>query len=659
MSATTVLLNGEDLTPEDVLAVARGRARVAVSAEAMHKVARCRAVVDKLLEARAVVYGLTTGFGSLRDILIPPEHVRQLQQNLIRSHSCGVGPPAPEDVVRAMLVARANTLVKGFSGVRPVLIETLVGMLNAGVFPVVPMKGSLGASGDLAPLSHLALVLMGEGEAFRPDGQRVSGGEAMRGAGIPPVVLEAKEGLALNNGTQFMTAIGVLALLDAEQLARASARACALSLEAIKGVPRSLDPRLHAVRPHPGQSAVARIIREQIDGSEILALPVNTARVHTARTFLGEAETVLAREKSERCLTAAEGIHQLRADLADLLGSLPERIFPFGKKKIPNPKSEQKTDGSSFRIWDFGFGIWGFEPDEEEVRRAAGARVLSRYVLAAQGIYEQVLSGALPASAVAARGHLEQALQQLQGAVPSFVPVQDDYSFRCAPQVIGPALDTFAHVRSVLTCELNSATDNPLIFPPDGPKDCDAYSRSLTVAACKRAVVSGGNFHGEPVAIALDQASIALAEVGNISERRTFHLVSRHTSNGLPPFLVRDVGLRSGLMLAQYTAAALVSENKTLSHPASVDSIPTCEDAEDHVSMGAYAARKFAEVVENVRRVLAVELICAAQGVELRQPARPSPANRALLAQLRCVCPPLTDDRPLGPDIERVSALLH
>jgi histidine ammonia-lyase len=628
----TILLNGEDLTPEDVLAIARRRAVVAIAEDAMHRVARCRAVVDKLLEARAVVYGLTTGFGSLRDILIPPEHVRQLQQNLIRSHSCGVGPPAPQDVVRAMLVARANTLVKGFSGVRPLLIETLVRMLNAGVFPVVPMQGSVGASGDLAPLSHLALVLMGEGEAFLPDGQRVPGGEAMRAAGISPVVLEAKEGLALNNGTQFMTAIGVLALLDAEQLTRASARACALGLEALKGVSRSLDPRLHAARPHPGQSAVARLIRKQLEGSEILALPVNTARVRTARTFLGEAEAILGREKSERCLTAAEGIHQLRVDLADLLGSLRERI------------DHEVSLGDGDR--------------DEEVHRAAGARVLTRYVLAAQGIYEQVLSGALPASAVPARGHLEQALEQLQGAVPTFVPVQDDYSFRCAPQVIGPALDTLAYVREVLTRELNSATDNPLIFPPDGPDDLESYARALSVAACKRAVVSGGNFHGEPVAIALDQACLALAEVGNISERRTFHLVSRHLSNGLPPFLVRDVGLRSGLMLAQYTAAALASENKTLSHPASVDSIPTCEDAEDHVSMGAYAARKFAEVVENVRRILAIELICAAQGVELRQPARPSPANQALLAEIRAVCPALTEDRPIGSDIECVAARL-
>ncbi len=619
MAGTTVVLTGDDLTLEDVLGVARGGAAVTVAPEAMRRVARCRAVVDRLLEAGAVVYGLTTGFGSLRDVLIPPGLVTKLQQNLIRSHSCGVGEAAPEDVVRAMLVARANTLAKGFSGVRPVLVETLVAMLNRRVYPVVPLKGSVGASGDLAPLSHLALVVMGEGEAFH-GGRRLSGAVAMRAAGVAPVVLAAKEGLALNNGTQFMTAIGVLALLDAEHLARASARACALSLEAVKGVPRSLDPRLHAARPHPGQVEVARLIREQVAGSEILALPVNTARVHNAQTFLAEAETILSREKSERCLTAADGIRELRARLDGLLAALAGLVA-----QLPQHQDES----------------------EDEVRRRAAAAALARPVLTVQGIFEQVLSGALPPSAAGAREYLRRALEELQGAVPSFVPVQDDYSFRCAPQVIGPALDTFAHVRAVLTRELNAATDNPLIFPPDGDPP--------SVAACQRAVVSGGNFHGEPVAVALDQACIALAEVGNVSERRTFHLVSRHLSNGLPPFLVRDVGLQSGLMLAQYTAAALVSENKTLCHPASVDSIPTCEDAEDHVSMGAFAARKFAEVVANVRRVVAVELICAAQGVELRRPARPSPAGAALLEAVRAVCPPLTDDRPVGPDIERVA----
>jgi histidine ammonia-lyase len=588
-----------------------------------------------------VVYGLTTGFGSLRDVLIAPAKVRELQRNLIRSHSCGVGPAAPEDVVRAMLVLRANTLAKGHSGVRPVVVERLVQMLNRRVYPFVPLKGSVGASGDLAPLSHLALVLLGEGQAFL-DGQLVSGSQAMEAAGIPPVVLEAKEGLALNNGTQFMTAIGLLALADAEGLARTSILACALGLEAIKGVPHAFDDRIHSVRPHPGQSEVARVVRNQIHGSEILELPVNTARLRNAQTFLQAAEAILGGEDTERCLTAAQAIEELRRELGQLMGSLRERIEAELHARPP----VARLDGDL----------------EDEVRRRAGARIMERYVAAIQGIVEQVLSGALPATATEAREHLWRALDELHGTVPRFLPVQDDYSFRCAPQVIGPALDTFRWVREILTRELNAATDNPLIFPPrcdSAGLDLDRYRRSLTVSECQRSVVSGGNFHGEPVALALDQACIALAEVGSISERRTFHLVSRHLSNGLPPFLIRDVGLQSGLMITQYTAAALVSENKTLCHPASVDSIPTCEDAEDHVSMGAYAARKFAEVAENVSRIVAIELICGAQGVDLRAPAKPSQSNRALRDRIREVSPTVHQDRPLGPDIENVASLIR
>ena len=655
MPEGAVEINGNGLTLEQVAAVSRRFASVEVDPQAIIRVRRCRALVERLLNdaSKPVVYGLNTGFGSLRNILIEPDKVQELQRNLIRSHSCGVGPPASVEVVRAMMLLRANTIAKGYSGVRPVVVDTLLKMLNRRVHPVVPVKGSVGASGDLAPLSHLVLVMMGEGEALTAAGERIPGEQAMREADISPLELDAKEGLALNNGTQFMTAIGALAILDAEYLVRLCALTCGLSLEAIKGVSKAFDRRIHDARPHPGQQEIARLIAEQIEGSEILAIPVNTARLHNARKCLQEAEQHLAvlegkthRKQRDRDLwpAVADSTRQLITELDAKIHSFHGDIA----KELARPGRKSRVAG---------------DPDEK-ARQAADA-VFRNLRERPKGIYSQMAQVDLEHRVADtrdlidnARSLVRKAMDELDGVIPDFVPVQDDYSFRCTPQICGAAMDTLRHVRSVLTIELNSATDNPLIFPPHSASpsdDPDTYAQHLDISDCKAAVVSGGNFHGEPIAIALDHTCIALAEVGNVSERRTFHLTSGHLNNGLPSFLTRGVGLHSGLMIAQYTAAALVSENKTLSHPASVDSIPTCEDTEDHVSMGAFAARKLADVLDNVRYILAIELICATQGVEFRLPARTSQSNQAIMQAVRSICPRVEDDRPLSDDIESLT----
>jgi len=490
----TVQIDGESLTIENLVSVARNGETVELSSSARDRMIKSREVVESALREGRTVYGVNTGFGDLAQVSIDPQDVARLQVNLLRSHSAGVGSPFPVEIVRGMMLLRANALAKGYSGVRVVLVETLLQMLNKGVIPIVPEQGSVGSSGDLAPLSHMALVLIGEGSAqYR--GEVLEGAKAMSRARIPTPALEAKEGVALINGTQPMSAIGVLAVNDSMELMRNACIAASMSLEALRGTRVAYDERIHSVRAHRGQIDVARAMRSILLDSEINRSHANCGKV------------------------------------------------------------------------------------------------------------------------------------------------QDAYSLRCVPQVLGASLDTIRYVRGVMETEINSATDNPLVFPEDGR------------------VISGGNFHGQPVALAMDFLGIALSETANISERRVNRLVDPKLS-GLPAFLTTKSGLDSGLMIAQYTAAALVSENKVLSHPASVDSIPTSAEQEDHVSMGTIAARKARQILGNVKNVIAIEYMCSAQGIDLLSPLRPSEPIAQAMEVIRGVVPRLEDDRCLSEDIGKICKLI-
>ena len=492
------VLLGRAITLADLEQVAREGRRVELSRDARDKVKASRAAIDAIArggDGAPRVYGVNTGFGFLSETRISAQHVRELQQNLVRSHACGVGPDLGVAEVRAMILLRAQVLALGHSGVREEVIDLLLAMLNHGVHPRIPSQGSVGASGDLAPLAHLALVLTGEGEAIGEAGP-ISGGEALSRAGLRPVVLEAKEGLALINGTQYMAALGTLAVQESLRLCTAADIAGAMSLEANKGSSRPFDPRVISVRPHPGPLAVAQNLRALLRDSPIM-----------------------------------------------------------------------------------------------ESHRDCGR-------------------------------------------------VQDAYSFRCMPQVHGATRDALGWAADVLSREINSVTDNPLVFVDDGGE---------------AELISGGNFHGQPLALALDLAAMAIAELANISERRVEQLVNPALSSGLTPFLARNSGLHSGFMIAQVASASLVSANKVLAHPASVDSIPSSAGKEDHVSMGSVSARKLMQVVANVRRSIAIETITAAAGVDQRAPLLPSVGVRAALAEIRRVVPPFDDDRPLFKDIEAAS----
>jgi len=491
---TPIQIDGEHLSLGDLYRVVFEGAEAELSPAARERMAASRAVIERLAETESVVYGINTGFGKLASRRISHDEIRHLQLNLVRSHACGVGPPLSEPATRAMLALRANAIAKGFSGVRPIVADTLIAMLNHGVHPVVPSQGSVGASGDLAPLAHLAQVAIGEGEAvFR--GQRVSGAEAMREAGIAPLVLAAKEGLALLNGTQAMLALLVLALRAAEIAAETADVAVALSLDALRGSPTAYDARIAAVRPHPGQAITARNIARLNSGSEI--------------------------RESHR-----------------------------------SPLNDPR--------------------------------------------------------------------------------VQDPYSLRCAPQVHGAVRDALAHVQNTLAIEMNSATDNPLVFADTGE------------------VISGGNFHGQPLAMAADQMAIAITTLGGISERRVEQMTNPQTSQ-LPAFLVREAGLNSGFMILQVTAAALASEMKALSAPHSVDSIPTSANQEDYVSMGMGAARRLEPLLTNLQHILAIELLAACQGIDFLTPLRPGPETLKAYEIVRSLSARVDVDRSLAPDIEVVS----
>ncbi len=493
-----ITITGDSLTINEVLKVVRDGEKVLLSEESISRIKKSRSMVDKLLKESKVVYGITTGFGKFSDVKISCSQALQLQENLIKSHSAGVGKPLPIEVVKAMMLLRINALARGFSGVRLQTLQLLLDMLNNSVVPWVPEQGSVGASGDLIPLAHMVLAMLGKGRVYI-DGKLMDSKLALRKKGLAPIALESKEGLALINGTQMMAALGTLAVYDSLNIASAADIALSLSLEALKGILAAFDDDIYQLRPHPGHYKVVKNVQNITRGSKLV------------------------------------------------LYKQPDRV-------------------------------------------------------------------------------------------------QDAYSLRCAPQVHGASRDAIDHVKEIIQREINSVTDNPLLFPDKGK------------------VISGGNFHGQPLALGLDYLGMAVSELGNISERRVARLLDASLSNGLNMFLTKHGGLNSGYMIAQYAAASLVAENKVLSNPASTDSIPTCANQEDHVSFGSISARKARQIVENTELVLAIELITACQGIDLRadQPLRDlGHGSRIAYSIIRELIPPLQEDRILYSEIKKVKDLIH
>lgn len=679
-SKEPLFIDGESLTLEEVVAVARYRRRVRIAPKAENEICLCRAVIDVLLEGHEKIYGLTTGFGKLRDIAIPLEDVKQLQENLIRSHSCGVGDPFSEDVVRAAILLRANTLCRGHSGIRLETVRQLLNLLNDDILPYIPEKGSVGASGDLAPLSHLGLVLIGnEHGMFVPRENRPPDGRILyrpnkesfvpmpsadqleelaerEGWNFRPIELEAKEGLALNNGTQFMTAVAALAVYDAFFTIRYAEMAGAMSLESIRGVKDAYDDRLHELRNHEYQLESAQRVIAYCEGSQAIDLYFNTAHLNHAAIHLNEALEFHNHVTSE--------LTQEKIDIPDSLVKI--------RKNIENVKQQF---GTLLPMSDNGtvdqekIRDWANKPHRKQIQLFHD--LMNPVRQSAIDLIKTMEQEQYPttSSLPRLRSALVGALDQLNKVVPDTPIIQDDYSFRCFPQVLACGYSALWHVCRIVEVEINSATDNPLLFPPEPEEGFESftpleYAKWLRedpdrIQLCREGVIGGGNFHGEPIAIAMDYFSIAMAEVANIAERRIAHLVDDFHSRGLPPFLIESSGLNSGFMVPQYTAAALVSENKVLAHPASVDSIPTCANTEDHVSMGTISARKAAEIIENVRYVIAIEILAAFQGLNFRKPLEPGfPIRNVIEVLQEKGVKRFEDDRAPYPEIDRVKELL-
>ncbi len=695
-SIKPLLLDGRSLTIRDVADVGRRRRRVGISPDAAHRVVRCRAMVDQLLEWNEKVYGLTTGFGKLRDVVIPPEKAKELQTNIIRSHACGVGKPFAEDVVRAAILLRANTLCLGHSGIRMETLEQLVGLLNDDVYPFVPQKGSVGASGDLAPLAHLALVVIGDpGGRYFPRARRSTNAVVVESrdedfenlsadsAGLAtladregwtwrPVTLEAKEGLALTNGTQFMTAVASLALWDLRRLLRGADAAMAMSFEALRGVRDAFHPLVHAARNLEGQGDIAARVLAYGEGSQILSLHLSSAHLQHACINLDESADHL--KQMQQDIGSASVPPRMRTSaLDDVLKIPPAHPVAVGDALQEVARVRRSLGEIIPRDSD------GFLPDEignnwtqmdQREQIVFFENLLAPLRRAVTDLLCKVDDPSFPdiPSAHKVRSALLAAASQIKHAVPDTPLVQDDYSIRCHPQVAACAYRAVRHAEEIVAVEINSATDNPLLFPPEPDESVatlEEYRAWLQAdpdrrRLCRERVLSGGNFHGQPVAAVMDYLAIAAAEIGSISERRTAHLVDDSLSRGLPPFLIESSGLHSGFMIPQYTAAALVSENKILAHPASVDSIPTCAGAEDHVSMGTIAARKAAEVIENVSVVAAVEMLTAYQALKFREPLAPGlPIRRIADFLADAGIRRYAEDRVMYPDILRVRDLMR